>query len=92
MDIKKQDDFWFAVNNTEIVVMPSSPLETFGTTHLRYHLVTELMDATDRIRIREGTIQSQRPQIITPTFLSQRGLGGLWRTGASVRGMATGAC
>lgn len=59
-------DFWYAVNNTEIVLMPSSTLETFGTTILNYHLVSELMDCANQIRIREGRMQAHRPQIITP--------------------------
>ncbi len=64
----KPHDFWYAVNNTEIVVMPNSPLETFGVTNLRYHMVSELMDTVNQVRVREGTIQSHRPQIITPAY------------------------
>ncbi len=64
----KPHNFWYAVNNTEIIVMPRQHLETFGTTNLKYRLITELMDTVDRIRIREGTIQSHRPQIITPSY------------------------
>jgi hypothetical protein len=64
----KSHNFWYAVNNTEIVVMPRSYLETFGVTNLHYHLVSELMDSVDRIRVREGAIESGRPQIITPTY------------------------
>ena len=37
-------DFWYAVNNTEIVRQPSGQLETFGTTVLNYFLLTEIMD------------------------------------------------
>lgn len=64
----KPDDFWYAVNNTEVVVMPTNHLETFGHTVVRYHMVSELMDSVNRIRVREGTIQSRQPQIITPTY------------------------
>lgn len=72
----KAHDFWYAVNNTEIVMMPTSPLETFGATNLHYHLVSELMDTVDRIRVREGTIQSRCPQIITPTYYESENLEG----------------
>ncbi len=72
----KSDNFWYAVNNTEVIVMPKSHLETFGTTNLRYHMVSELMDTVDRIRIREGAIQSQRPQIITSNYYSSEILEG----------------
>ncbi len=64
----KPHDFWYAVNSTEIVLMPNNPLETFGVTNLRYHMVSELMDTVNQVRIREGTIKSHRPQIITPAY------------------------
>lgn len=66
--MKERDpfDFWYAVNNTEIVLLPSRHLETFGTTILHYHLVSELMDSVSKVRIREGRIQANQPQIITP--------------------------
>ncbi len=63
----KQHDIWYAVNNTRILVTPARRLETFGATILNYHLITELLDSVDRIRIREGRIQAQRPQIMTPS-------------------------
>jgi len=72
----KPDNFWYAVNNTEVILMPKSHLETFGTTNLHYHMVSELMDTVNRIRIREGAIQSRRPQIITPTFYANEMLDG----------------
>ena len=31
-----QFDFWFAVNNTEIVMPPKRHLETFGNTIINY--------------------------------------------------------
>lgn len=66
MKEKTTFDFWYAVNNTEIVLMPSRHLETFGTTVLHYHLVSELMDSVGQIRIREGRIKASQPKIITP--------------------------
>lgn len=72
----KAHDFWFAVNNTDVVVMPTHRLETFGATRLHYHLISELMDSVDRIRVREGTIQSKRPQIVTPAYYESEHLEG----------------
>jgi len=69
-------DFWYAVNNTDVKLMPSRHLETFGTTILNYHLITELMDSVDQIRIREGRLEAGRPQIITPDAYSQTALEG----------------
>ncbi len=59
-------DFWYAVNNTEVVRPPRQSLETFGATLVNYHLVTELMDQAHKVRVREGRIESFRPRIITP--------------------------
>jgi hypothetical protein len=76
MDKIKPHNFWYAVNNTEVIVMPRSPLETFGATNLHYHMISELMDTVNRIRIREGAIQSHRPQIITPDYYASEMLEG----------------
>mgnify|MGYP003586009002 FL=1 len=65
-----QFDFWFAVNNTEIVVPPKRHLETFGNTMINYYLVSELMDSIGKVRVREGRMQALRPQIITPASYS----------------------
>jgi len=62
----KPFDFWYAVNNTEIVMLPTKHLETFGATVLNYHLVSELMDSVNQVRVREGRMHAHRPQIITP--------------------------
>mgnify|MGYP001613653976 CR=1 FL=1 len=59
-------DFLYAINNTEIVSLPAQRLETFGATILNYHLISELMDKVDHVRVREGKIQSYRPQILIP--------------------------
>ncbi len=64
-------DFWYAVNNTEIVLLPQGTLETFGATVLHYHLVTELLDVADRIRVREGRIRAGQPTIVTPDAYSE---------------------
>jgi hypothetical protein len=69
-------DFWYAVNNTEIKVMPSRHIETFGMTDLKYHLVSELMDTANQTRVREGRMQANRPQIITPDAYSRTVLEG----------------
>ena len=69
-------DFWYAVNNTEVVLMPSRHLETFGTTILNYHLISELMDTTTQVRVREGRMLASQPKIITPTAYSETMLEG----------------
>ena len=74
MDNKQQFDFWYAVNNTELVTTPTSRLETFGDTVVNYHLVCELMDSVDKICVREGHLKALKPEIITPQSLGQMDL------------------
>ncbi|MEI6165864.1 MAG: hypothetical protein WCS52_01585 [bacterium] len=76
MNAPSQFDFWYAINNTRVVVAPVQRLETFGATIIHYHLVSELMDSINKIRVREGRIVAQRPQIITPTALTENMLEG----------------
>jgi hypothetical protein len=72
----REFDFWYAVNNTDVLELPSRNLETFGSTLINYKLVTELMDAVGQVRIREGRIQSFRPEILTPQTFSESPLEG----------------
>jgi len=71
-----QFDFWYAVNNTEVVSMPEQRLETFGATMVNYHLVTELMDSVNKVRVREGRLKAFRPQIIPPPSITEEMLEG----------------
>ncbi len=71
MDSKQQFDFWYAVNNTELISAPSNRLETFGDTVINYYLVCELMDSVDQVRVREGHLKALKPAIITPQGLGQ---------------------
>ncbi len=71
-----QFDFWYAVNNTEVVAVPQSRLETFGATLVNYHLVTELMDSVGKVRVREGRLKAFRPQIIMPPSMTDEMLEG----------------
>ena len=76
MNTNPQFDFWYAVNNTEVITVPQNRLETFGTTLVNYHLVAELMDSTDKIRVREGKLKAFRPEIITPPTITDEVLEG----------------
>ncbi|HPC19674.1 MAG: hypothetical protein KBC66_05090 [Kiritimatiellae bacterium] len=79
----KEFDFWYAVNNTEVLELPRNRLETFGATLINYRLITELMDAVGQVRVREGRIQAFRPEILTPQALSESPLLEGFREGPS---------
>ncbi|MEA2068667.1 MAG: hypothetical protein U9P12_05660 [Verrucomicrobiota bacterium] len=77
MNKKQQFDFWYAVNNTELVARPANRLETFGDTVVNYHLVCEQMDSIDKVCVREGHLKALKPAIITPQALGQVDVGDL---------------
>lgn len=73
---KRTFDFWYALHNTEVIRPPAGRLETFGNSVVNYHLLSELMDDTNQVRIREGRIEAFRPQIVTPSNMDQSQLDG----------------
>ncbi len=71
-----EDSFHYAIENTHIHRAPVQRIATFGTTSFRFFLVTELMDSTQQIRIRDGHLHAERPQIMVPGHLSRQVLEG----------------
>ena len=69
-------DFWYAVQNTEVLQLPRRVLETFGTTRISYHLITEPMDSVEQVRVREGTLEAAKPQILTPQHMNRTDMQG----------------
>ena len=64
-------DRWYAARKTRILVSPSHQLETFGSTLVNYHLISELDDIPGKIRIREGRLEAHQPLVITPRLFSE---------------------
>ncbi|MDQ6809184.1 MAG: hypothetical protein M3Z64_07145 [Verrucomicrobiota bacterium] len=62
----KQDDFEYAIENTRVIVAPAQQIATFGSTSFQFHLITELMDQANAVRVRRGNIHAERPEIVTP--------------------------
>jgi hypothetical protein len=60
------DDFQYAIENTRVIVAPDQQIATFGSTSFRFYLISELMDQVNEIRVRDGRIHAERPQIVTP--------------------------
>lgn len=61
-----QDDIMYAMETTRVLHEPDRRIETFGTTSFEFHLITELMDSTAQVRVREGRIDAERPKILRP--------------------------
>jgi len=62
----KKDDFEYAIENTQVIVAPERQIATFGSTSFKFYLISELMDRVDQVRVRNGQIHAERPQILTP--------------------------
>ncbi|WP_372798256.1 hypothetical protein [Pontiella sp.] len=77
MSDNRQFDFWYAVNNTELIKVPSGHLETFGDTVVNYYLLCQQMDSIDKVVVREGHLKALKPAIITPQSLGQMDVGDL---------------
>ncbi len=71
-----EDSFQYAIENTHVFRAPVQRIATFGSTSFRFYLVTELMDSAQQIRIRDGHLHAERPQILTPGYLPRQVLEG----------------
>jgi hypothetical protein len=66
-----RDSFHYALENTRTHVEPTGLIETFGSTTFDFVLVSELMDEVNRVRLRRGTLQAERPRIVAPSQFSK---------------------
>ncbi|MDD5127831.1 MAG: hypothetical protein PHR43_07055 [Dehalococcoidales bacterium] len=65
-----------AAEYTKVLRPPRQSLATFGVTSINYYLVTEpvykeIVKDTPETVIREGKVIAQKPQIVTPYYLSR---------------------
>ena len=63
-----------ALQLTRVLRPPKQHLATFGVTDLRYYLVTtpsysDVVPSAEESVVREGNVVSQRPAIVTPTYM-----------------------
>ena len=70
----KDDRIGYAIENTHVLRVPKQNLSTFGTTNVRYFLLTKpaysgVLDSSDDTVIREGRVISERPRVVTPGYL-----------------------
>lgn len=66
-----EDNFQYALENTEVILAPRGKIETFGHTSFRFYLISELMDQVNEVRVRDGRIHAERPQILTADHYSR---------------------
>jgi len=61
------EDIHYALETTSVLREPDRRIDTFGATSFQFHLVSELMDSVDKVRVREGKIEAARPTILGRT-------------------------
>lgn len=61
-----KENFDYALENTRVILAPEQKIATFGSTSFRFYLISELMDQVNEVRVRDGRIHAERPQILTP--------------------------
>ena len=66
-----KDDFDYAIENTQVILAPEQRIATFGNTSFNFYLISELMDRANEVRVRDGKIHADRPQILTPEHFSR---------------------
>lgn len=67
----RPDDFQYAIENTQVILAPERKIATFGSTSFRFYLISEMMDRVNEVRVRDGRIHADRPQILTPEYFSR---------------------
>jgi len=64
------DDIQYAMETTRVLHEPDRRIETFGDTRFEFLLLSELMDSSGEIRIRQGEVEAVRPRIVKPDAYS----------------------
>jgi hypothetical protein len=59
-------DVAYALDMTRVLHAPDRRIDSFGNTKFEFILVSELMDQIDRVRVRTGKIEAERPRILRP--------------------------
>ena len=60
------DSIIYAIETTQVLHAPDRRIDTFGATNFEFCLITELMDSANQVRVREGRIEAEKPQILAP--------------------------
>ena len=71
MRSKSDFDRWYAARNAKILLAPTHELETFGATLVEYHLISQLDDHPNKVRIREGRLEAHQPLVLTPSSFAE---------------------
>lgn len=68
-EMYSDDDIQYALETTEVLLEPDRRIDTFGTTVFEFHMISELMDSINEVRIRRGSVEAARPLIVNPSSI-----------------------
>ena len=60
------DSIQYAMETARLLHEPDRRIDTFGATRFKFTMLSEPMDGVGQVRIREGEMEAQKPQIIRP--------------------------
>ncbi|MFC4994311.1 hypothetical protein [Rubritalea tangerina] len=60
------DNIQYAMEQTRVLREPDRRIDTFSSTRFRFTIISELMDSVGKVRVRQGEVEAQKPQIIKP--------------------------
>ena len=58
------------MENARLLHEPDRRIDTFGSTRFKFTMLSEPMDSVGQVRIRQGEMEAQKPQIIRPDAMS----------------------
>ncbi len=60
------DSIQYAMETARLLHEPDRRIDTFGATRFKFTMLSEPMDSAGQVRIRQGEMEAQKPQIIRP--------------------------
>jgi len=64
------DSIQYAMETARLLHEPDRRIDTFGATRFKFTMLSEPMDSVGQVRIRQGEMEAQKPQIIRPEAMS----------------------
>jgi hypothetical protein len=65
------DSIQYAMETAVLLREPDRRIDTFGSTRFKFTMLSEPMDAVGQVRIRQGEMEAQKPQIIRPERMGE---------------------
>ena len=64
------DSIQYAMETAQLLHEPDRRIDTFGSTRFKFTMLSEPMDSVGQVRVRQGEMEAQKPQIIRPDVMN----------------------